>query len=439
MNKKTNHRYRTVAAVIFAALSLVSSAQGSRLSKTYNWEYALQKGGKITIDNYDCDIKIHTWENNEVKYELSVQAEMNSPGEAGELDSYLKSLNFSESRNRVDINNRFWEKRVTMLNRKTITLNNNTKLGYSELNMSAELWIPEGVLFALNSKYSDITMEEITAAAVMNLYNDKVKGETFGNLEIEAKYSTIELGNTGDLKAKLYDCNMQIAKSGVTFLETKYSTVNGRDAGDLIIDSYDDKISFESAHNTGFTAKYSDLRVGKVSDLILDTYNGSVTVESSNLVRITGKYTTFNTGYSTGCSIVSAYDCTMEYDEIANMRIDESKYTTYTIGKLNKSFKLSSGYDDRIVIKSAGSQFSLFSADGKYVKSTLTIPGEMACRVKADAKYASLNIDEKLFKTRVKIVESSQTRFEAVKGEEKEDMPLIEVTGYDISLSIGND
>jgi hypothetical protein len=439
MNKKTNHRYRRVAVALFAALSLVSSAQESRLSKTYNWEYALQQGGKITINNYDCDLKIHTWEKDEVKYELTVLAEMNSREEAGELDSYLKSLNFSDSRNRVDINNRFWEKRVTVFNRKTITLNDNTKLGYSELNMSAELWIPEGVLFALNSKYSDITLEEITGAAEMNLYNDKVKGEAFGNLEIEAKYSTIDLGNTGDLKAKLYDCNMYTKNSGVTYLETKYSTVSGRDAGDLIIDSYDDKINFESAHNTGFTAKYSDLKIGKVSDLILDTYNGSVTIETSNLVKVTGKYTTFNTGKSTGCNIVSLYDCRVEYDEITNMRIDESKYTTYTIGKLGKSFKLTSGYDDRIVIKSAGSQFSLFSADGKYIKSTLNIPADMACRVKADAKYASLDIDEKLFKTRIKIVESSQTRLEAIKGEEKKDMPLIEVTGYDISLSIGND
>lgn len=439
MYKKTNHRYRTVAVALFAALSLVSSAQGSRLSKTYNWEYALQKGGKITIDNYDCDIKIHTWEKNEVKYELTVLAEMNSQEEAGELDSYLKSLNFSDSKNRVDINNRFWEKRVTVFNRKTITLRNNTKLGYSELNMSAELWIPEGVLFALNSKYSDITMEEITAAAEMNLYNDKVRGETFGNLEIEAKYSTIELGNTGDLKAKLYDCNMYTKNSGVTYIETKYSTVSGHDAGDLIIDSYDDKISFESAHNTGFTAKYSDLKIGKVADLVLDTYNGSVTSGSSNLVRINGKYTTYRMGNSTGCNIVSAYDCRVEYDEITNMRVDESKYTTYTIGKLGRSFKLASGYDDRIAIESAGSLFSLFSADGKYIKSKVNIPGDMACRVKADAKYASLNIDEKLFKTRIKIVESSQTRFEAVKGEEKKEMPLIEVTGYDISLSIGND
>lgn len=439
MYKKTNHRYRTVAVALFAALSLVSSAQGSRLSKTYNWEYALQKGGKITIDNYDCDIKIHTWEKNEVKYELTVLAEMNSQEEAGELDSYLKSLNFSDSKNRVDINNRFWEKRVTLFNRKTITLSNNTKLGYSELNMSAELWIPEGVLFALNSKYSDITMEEITAAAEMNLYNDKVRGETFGSLEIEAKYSTIELGNTGDLKAKLYDCNMYTENSGVTYLETKYSTVSGHDAGDLIIDSYDDKISFESSHNTGFTAKYSDLKIGKVADLILDTYNGSVTIGSSNLVRINGKYTTYKMGNATGCNIVSAYDCRVEYDEVSTMKIDESKYTTYNIGKLGRSFKLASGFDDRIEIESAGSSFSLFSADGKYIKSTVNIPGDLACRVKADAKYASLSIDEKLFKTRIKIVESSQTRYEAIKGEEKNEMPLIEVTGYDISLSIGND
>lgn len=439
MKKIENYHYRLLTALIATLLSLSSFAQGSRLDKSYKWEYQAGPGKTIAIENYDCDIVIHTWERAEVKYELSVVAEMNSAHEAELLDSFLKNLSFKNNSSRVDLSNRFWTKRVTLLNRKTITLPNNEKLLYSEMNLSAEVWLPADATLEIESKYSGITMDEMTGNTRLSLYSDKLNGTGCGNIDIEAKYSNIELGNTGTLKAVLYDSNLSTGNSKNIFIDSKYSTVTGINAGDLIIDSYDDKISFESSQNTGFTSKYSDLKIGTTSDLILDTYNGSVTTKSSNLVRITGKYSTYKMGNSTGCTILSAYDSKITFDDLATIRVDESKYTTYIINQLGNSFRLLSGYDDNIKISSVATSFSLFSANGKYVKSSINIPETMNCLVKADAKYAKIDIDENLFKSKINIVESSNTRLEALKGEEKKGMPRIEVTGYNISLSVIND
>ena len=45
-------------------------------------------------------------------------------------------------------------------------------------------------------------------------------------------------------------------------------------------------------------------------------------------------------------------------------------------------------------------------------------------------------MDESLFKTKIKVSEGSQLEYDAIRGTEKDGMPLIEINGYQMSLKI---
>ena len=46
----------------------------------------------------------------------------------------------------------------------------------SEFSMKGELWIPSGCRFGLNSKYSEINMEDFSGQLTLDLYNDNFYG-----------------------------------------------------------------------------------------------------------------------------------------------------------------------------------------------------------------------------------------------------------------------
>ena len=94
------------------------------------------------------------------------------------------------------------------------------------------------------------------------------------------------------------------------------------------------------------------------------------------------------------------------------------------------------GYEDKIVIVKTSQEFSKMSVDGNYVDISLSLAKTLDYRFKAKITYPNLDIDESKFVTRTKISDGSKLEYDAVKGKEKDGMPVIEVNGYQMSLKI---
>ncbi len=118
------------------------------------------------------------------------------------------------------------------------------------------------------------------------------------------------------------------------------------------------------------------------------------------------------------------------------MNIEESKYCSFRIDELVNSVILTDGYEDKFTILKTGNEFGGFSVSGKYVDASLSLPKTADYRFKAKIQYPKLEMNESQLKLRTKIVENSKLGYDAVKGTEKEGMPLIEVKGYEMSLKI---
>ena len=436
---------KTMKKLFFSAILLflvsgvlsVLYASGKDLQKTYSWKYNVNKDGNVIIDNYDCNLTIHTWDKSEAEYHLMVDAKTRTDEDANALDDYLQNLKFSNSASSVKFGNSFWETRNNILGRMTMKLAGGKNIALTDFSMKGELWIPSGCRFDLNSKYSEINLEDFAGQLFLDLYNDNLYGANVkGRTEITDKYSTIVFKEMKDIKADLYNSKLEATNTGNMKIDSKYTKVTVLSTGNLDIDSYNDNFSIPNTGDIKFVAKYSDLKTEASGQITLDCYEGTIVLKAVKDVSLTSKYADFQFGSAADISITSTYNDKLEAGKVNSLKITESKYCSYRIEELVSSLTEADGYEDKFNIMKTGQELKEISIDGKYVDVSLSLSRTFDYRFRAKIDYPKLDMDESLLKTKIKVSEGSHLEYDAVKGTEKEGMPVIEVNGYEISLKI---
>jgi hypothetical protein len=429
--------FSTLIVLINTGLISASYASGTDLQKTYTWKYSINKDGSISLENYDCNLTIHTWDKSETEYRLTIDAKTRSDEDAVILNKFLSELQFRNSVTDIAFRDNFWESRNSNMGRITMKLGGGKNISLSEFSMKAELWMPSGCKFELNSKYSEVNMEDVAGSLTLNLYNDHFYGaNVMGPTEINDKYSTIEFKDLKDLKADLYNSKIEAGNTGNLRIDSKYSKFTSASSGILEINSYNDKFNIVKTGDINFVAKYSDLKTETSGKTTLDCYEGSVIIKESKDVSITSKYADFQFGRVDNISVTSTYNDKLAAGYATSLDIIESKYCSFRIDELKKSVKEKDGYEDKFNILKTGQDFKEMSLNGKYVDISLNIPKTIDFRFKAKITYPKLDMDESKLSPKIKVSDGSQLEYDAVKGTAKDDMPVIEVNGYEISLKL---
>ncbi|MFH0843695.1 MAG: hypothetical protein V1903_13905 [Bacteroidota bacterium] len=429
--------FKLIAFLSLSVLLSTAYAAEKEIQKTFTWKYNISKDGKVTMDNYNCNLVIHTRDKGETELQLKIEADTRSDEDAAILEKYLQELVFSTSPSSVSFRSRFWENRSSLMNRTTMKLEGGKSVTLNSFEMTAEMWIPAGCMFVLNSKYSRINMEDFAGQLVLNLYNDNFYGgSVVSNAEITDKYGTIEFRDMKDIKANLYNSKLSAGNTGDLNIESKYSRVNLASCGKISSISYNDKYEIPKTGDVTFTSKYSDLKTESSGNIALDMYNGTVIMKEIRDVKITSKYTEYQF-YTTGrCTISTSYNDKFTCGRLTSLTINESKYLTFRIGYLEESVEDRNCYNDSFTIAETGKDFSGLSLNGKYVTASVTLHGSTSYHLKANIKYADLNIDESSLKPIVKIIDGSDVKYDAIKGTESEGMPVIDLNGYQMTLNI---
>jgi hypothetical protein len=429
--------FSAILMMFCAGFINVASAAGKDLQKTYTWKYNINKDATISFDNYDCNLTIHVWDKAETEFHLMVDADVKSDEDAAVLDRYIQNLKFSSSAASVNYKDNFWESRNSVMGRMTMKLESGKTISLSEFSMKGEVWIPSGCRFELDSKYSEIHLEDFAGLLFIKLYNGTLYGGNLSkNAEIEDKYGSMEFRDMKDVKADLYNSKLQATSMGDLAIVSKYSKVTVTTAGRVNIDGYNDKYDFTKTGDLTFLAKYSDLKTMISGQVVLDCYEGSVNLKESKDISISSKYADFQFGVTGDITVSSSYNDKLVSEKLNSLKIDESKYCSYRIEELTGSVSESDGYEDKFTIMKTGAAFAGFSINGKYTEATLSLPKSTGYRFRAKIQYADLEMDESQLKSKTKIVEGSNLEYDAVKGTEKEGMPVIEVKGYQMGLKI---
>ncbi len=428
---------RTASLLFLVLVTTTTLTSAKDIRNTFTWKYSINSNARVTMENYNCNLTIHTWDKGEAELSLSIDAVIRTDEDAEILEKYLKELVFSNSSSSVAFKSRFWDNRNTILNKTTMKLSNGKTVILSSFRMEGELWIPAGCRFELNSKYSQITMEDSSGPLKLNLYNDNFTGgKVSSDIEIADKYSTIELNDTKKIKAALYNSKLNAGNCGNINIESKYSRVNFTSCESLSVNGYNDNYNITKTGDIMFTAKYSDLKTESSGDLNTDIYNGSVTIDNAGDLKIISKYSEYRFSSADHCTITSSYSDKFTAGKLISISVDESKYSKFRIDKLTESVNERNGYNDSFIVSETGNSFRGFTLNGKYIKATLTIPGTTSFRFRASIKYPDLDINEQALKPIIKIVDGSEVKYDAVKGTESDNMPVIEVNGYEMTLKI---
>lgn len=413
-------------------------AQGKNtLERNFTWKYDLGKEGTLKLNNYDCDLVVHAWDKAETEMKLEVIAEMRNQEDVKELEGFIKKLAFDNSPARVEFNTRFWESKKNIMGRKTIKLKRGKTMVYRKLKVKAEVWMPATADLNLVSKYSNIYMDMISGDIKLKLYNDNITGSTVeGRMDIDAKYSDIEFKDCREVYASLYDSDMITGNTADATYLTKYSGITSKSVRNLDIDSYNDKFKFDHCGDISMLSKYSYLTTADAGKVKIDSYEGGFELGECVNLEVKSKYTEFLTAGIEDMIVESSYSSKFNITTARSVTVRESKYTTYNLAVLKESFILDNGYEDKVILDRLQPEFKTISLDGKYIKCETGIADNISYRFKANIKYPHLNLEKADLTTRIKIKESSDLEFEAFRGIESESLPLIKLSGYEITFTI---
>ncbi len=435
MKKIINPRF-SLSFLFLLLMAGLMAQTGSDIEKSYKWSYKLGAEGILTISNYDCDLVIHTWDSEKTELRMIVSAKMRNSEDAKTLDSYLKNLEFDSSPGKVVYNTRFWESRVNIMGRKTLKLKGGKSLLYRNIKIKAEIWMPISARLDLNSKYSNIELDKAEGDLNLNLYNDKLFSDDInGDMEISAKYSSLEFKNCKNIVADLYDCDITTLKAGKCQYNSKYSKISSSEVQDITIASYTDRFTFKNCGNININSKYSDLKTTVAGKVIIDSYEGTFEIDNCLNMEITSKYTDFQNKNVKDILVKDIYEGSIESEKINSLIINKSRYVNYKLGILDKSIRLDEGYEDDFFIDELGPGFSLLELNGKYLKCETIFNNSLNLKFLASIKYPHLELENVDLTTKTKIKESSSLEYEAYKGEVSDAMPLISLNGYEIRFT----
>jgi len=410
---------------------------GQEIDKTYKWNYKVNPDSRVALGNYDTDIVIHTWDKPEVEFHMIINAEFRNEEDAEEVDDYLKRLKFSSSSGRTELNSRFWKSRTNIMGISTMVLEGLKPIRYRKFKMECILWIPEEASLELNTKYSEVKIEDLGAELILDSYDDEIYAESVGEkASIVAKYSEMEFSDMKDVDLDLYNCDLLMKDVGDLKIITKYSEITAADAGILDIDSYEDELSFENCGDIKFIAKYSELNAGLAGKLVADNYECEFTADKITNARIQAKYSDFVITMADHLDIISFYEGGIESENVKSIEIKETKYAEYNIEVLGKDLIIVEGYEDNIAVERLTTGMQKIDINGKYLDIEMGIAFNFDCRLKANIRYPDLDIDEDIFRTKIHIKEGSDLEYEGIKGTEKTGMPELLISGYEVNLSI---
>lgn len=210
------------------------------ISKTYS-----ASGNTLTIDNRFGDVKIETWEKNEIKVDIHI--------EASSTDKDYAEKSFE----RIDVKDSQEGKNIKF---KTTLGDRQEKMGCnncsSTLEIKFEIHIPSGNSLVIENTFGDIILPDYNGTVSLTCkYGSLTTGKlthpekiavdfgnadikNVGNIDLDFKYSSIKIGSlSGDCKLKMSFCGYSKISLDKTLtsltLNDSYSTVHLEPADNL--------------------------------------------------------------------------------------------------------------------------------------------------------------------------------------------------------------
>jgi len=433
---------KSIFRILFTALLLISFAGNTTAQErkeTFEKSYKHSSSGDFTFTCYDTDLKVNTWQKDEVKIMGEI---IISGGDKEDQDELVKVFNnpkVSQLGNSLNIETDM-AKNTVMIGfgpKMTVTLVNGKKVKIDKYKVTYTLWIPENVTFNLNSKYNDIEVAALTGKANFTLYDADLTMLSFGNdSRFEMKYSSASIGKGGDAVMNIYDCELEAIEMNKVEIESKYSEIEIGTLNTLDFNSYDDDIKIGKINSLKTEAKYSDFKIrSNMENCIIDFYDSDIDAMNMDKLVFNAKYSSLEAGDVKVVNIRSLFDSDIRLGTVGEFICDESKYDDIRISAIGKQINLPLVYDTDLNFGKALPGFESLTGDFKYSTLHIIIDPAIEFSIKLDATYGSVDFPKDRIKVReMNITENGKKYFE---GQTKENPACkIDVKSYDSVISL---
>jgi len=251
--------YIFIATLLFACQSTNKSFTQNEEKYYVEQIYDISSNGKLVLSSSYSDIKIQTWDKNEVKIygEIIYYDSVNKGTDT--LLNIFKNIKAKSSKEKLELDLNIISNKgnssyvISSLLKKidkyfhkdkesTIDINN-VKIAYT-------IWVPKNINIQVDSKYGKIEMETIAGNVNFTLFQNDLIMENYGKSGIfNVDYSSITIGNGDTATFKIFNCNVNANEIKNTIINAQYSNINIDKTHNISIKSFNSKFNLATVNS----------------------------------------------------------------------------------------------------------------------------------------------------------------------------------------------
>lgn len=307
-----------------------------------------------------------------------------------------------------------------------------------ELEIRYKLVIPSENFISIKNAYSDLKMHGKFEKVALTLNSTDLKGASFGDLKLNARYGEGEFFSAKKATIELYEYDLTAIEADSIQLASKYSDVSIENGKQLKLSSYEDKYQFKEIKELKGEAKYSEFNFsGKIEKVHFDEmYEGEINInEIQTLTCNSSKYTDYKIHQVNSLSFQDSFEDDFNINQAGKLNLT---------GKYNKiNLKLLTGrfdgdlYEAEVDIQSVSKEVESILVDGKYIKLKTTISDLAPFHLTADFNYGDLNLPGGIrYSKEILKKENSHFIAEYITKNTSPQPVIISIKGYEIEAAI---
>ncbi len=414
---------KQISKILFAVLFFFTSINASlaeERKETLEKSYKLSATGEFTFSCYNTDLKINTWDKDEVKLTGGLIIEGGKKEDQDKLIKVFMNPEVSQSGNSLTIETNMAKSTIIIGPIKKITLIDGKTINIDKYKATYTLWIPKSVAFNLKSKYNTIDVATLTGKVNFDLYDADITMISFGkDSKFHMKYSSASIGKGGDAIMDIYDSELEALEMNNVEITSKYSEIDISSINTLDFNSYDDEIEIGKINSLSTQAKYSNYNINdNMVNCIVDFYDSDITAKNIDKLHFSGKYSSLKALDVKSAKINELYDSNINLGIVGEFTCNESKYDEVEFDAITKSIHFTNAYTLNLRVAEVKSTFENFSGNFKYGSVNMELPIDLEFSLDFETTYGDVDFPKDRLKVRdFNIKSSSKHSFEGATSE----------------------
>ncbi len=244
----------------FLAIMLLSSVAfgQDKLSKDIKKSFPLTNDGALYLENKYGNVFINGWDENSIKFEISVEVRGKNLDKAKDL---LKRINpeFVSTSSQIVVKTEITEKNPSFFNKYIKKIGPlNSEKSNSDINYT--IYLPREAAVEVYNKYGDIIVSDWNGTLIADVEHGDLRiTSDLADSKLSIKYGKLRANTLNKTAINAKDATISFEKSETLKLESDGSTMSLDEVGELDINSNKDDIEISSIDNVHGTIKYSQV------------------------------------------------------------------------------------------------------------------------------------------------------------------------------------